>query len=88
MEYIERDEAIRTAIDTCVKIIGHGITQVEAVEIADAFEAIPAADVTETKYTYKVLDLGHRHFCPTCGTAAYMENYCSNCGAVVKGTAE
>lgn len=47
MTYIDRDTAIRTAIETCVQVAGHGITQIDAVNIANAFEDIPAADVVE-----------------------------------------
>lgn len=47
MPYIDRDTAIRTAIETCVQVAGHGITQIDAVNIANAFEDIPAADVIE-----------------------------------------
>lgn len=44
-EYIDRDTAIRTAIEMCVKVVGDCITQIDAVEIANAFEDIPAGDV-------------------------------------------
>lgn len=47
MAYIDKDSAIRTALDMCVKVVGHGITQFEAVDIADAFENIPIPDVVE-----------------------------------------
>jgi hypothetical protein len=46
-EYISRDEAIRTAIDACVKVVGHGISHVDAVDIAQEIEAIPTAEVVE-----------------------------------------
>lgn len=46
-EYIERDEAVRKAIDACIKVVGHGITQFDAVDIAEAIESIPTADVVE-----------------------------------------
>ena len=46
-EHIERDEAVRKAIDACIKVVGHGITQFDAVDIADEIDAIPAADVVE-----------------------------------------
>ena len=45
MDYIDRDTAIRTATEMCVKIVGHGITQIDAVNIADAFEDVSTADV-------------------------------------------
>ena len=44
-EYIERDEAVRKALEGCVKVVGHGITQIEAVDIADIIDSIPTADV-------------------------------------------
>ncbi len=46
-EYIDRDIAIRTAIKSCVEVVGHGITQFDAMDIVDAFENIPTADVVE-----------------------------------------
>ena len=46
-EYIERDEAIRKAISACIKIVGHGITQIDAVDIADEIDGIPATDMVE-----------------------------------------
>lgn len=46
-EYIERDEAVRKAISACIKIVGHGITQIDAVDIADEIDSIPTADVAE-----------------------------------------
>lgn len=46
-EYIERDQAVRKAIDACIKVVGHGISQVNAVDIADEIDSIPAADVVE-----------------------------------------
>jgi hypothetical protein len=44
-EYIERDEAVRKALEACIKVVGHGITQMEAVDIADIIDSIPTADV-------------------------------------------
>lgn len=43
--YIDLDEAIRIAIQACVAAVGHGITQIDAVNIATALEDAPAADV-------------------------------------------
>ena len=43
--YIDLDEAIRYAIQACVAVVGHGITQIDAVNIATALEEAPAADV-------------------------------------------
>ena len=49
-EYIERDQAVRKAIDACIKIVGHGISQIEAVDIADEMDSIPTADVVEVRH--------------------------------------
>lgn len=50
-EYIERDAAIRTAIQAVVayslQITGHGITQFDAVDVANRMEMIPTADIVE-----------------------------------------
>ena len=43
--YIDLDKAIPTAIQACVDVVGHGITQVDAVNIALKFEEIATADV-------------------------------------------
>lgn len=47
VEYIERDQAVRKAIDAHIKVVGHGISQVDAVDIADEIDSIPTADVVE-----------------------------------------
>lgn len=46
-EYIERDEAIRKTLEACVKIVGHGISQIDAVDIVEIMESIPTANVVE-----------------------------------------
>ena len=53
-EYIERDEAVRKAIYACIKIVGHGISHIDAVDIADEIDSIPTADVVEV---HKVAEL-------------------------------
>ncbi len=40
-------------------------------------------EIEEVKQTRRLLHLGHRHYCSNCGGLAYMENYCSLCGAKV-----
>lgn len=45
--YIELDKAIPIAIQVVVDVIGHGISQVDAVRIAEKFEDASAADVVE-----------------------------------------
>lgn len=49
MAYIDRDDAIRTAIEEHIKAVGHGISHVEAVEIAEAMKNIPTVDIVEVK---------------------------------------
>ena len=53
-EYIERDEAVRKAIYACIKIVGHGISHIDAVDIAEEIDSIPTADVVEV---HKVAEL-------------------------------
>lgn len=52
---IDLDDAIRIAIEECVKVVGHGISQVEAVDIAIALEDAPTADVVPKKEITNVL---------------------------------
>lgn len=61
--YIDLDEAIRTAIKACVNFVGHGITQVDAVNIALDIEQIPTAEnvaevvfCQDCKYAQRVSD--------------------------------
>ena len=94
--YIDKDLAIKTAIDMCVKVVGHGITQIDAVDIADAFENIPTADVVEVRHGEWIehFSFGCWYYdCPFCddGYATKEKdqtppNYCGNCGAKMDGT--
>jgi hypothetical protein len=43
--YIDVDEAILIAIQAVVDVVGHGISQVDAVRIAEKFEDAPTANV-------------------------------------------
>ncbi len=73
-EYIERDESIRKAIDACIKVVGHGITQFDAVDIAEMMESISTADVVEVQHGEWVIDKGTFDLCG-------VEHYkCSICG--------
>lgn len=98
MAYIDKDLAIRTAIDMCVKVVGHGITQIDAVDIVDAFENIPTVDVVEVKHGYWIDKPTGRYchigsYCSVCeeksGIGGIESNrhkpYCPNCGAKMKG---
>ena len=101
MPYIDRDTAIRTAIETCVQVAGHGITQIDAVNIANAFEDIPAADVVKVKHgTWQKSQFAGRSgfyslrdvICSECGIySTFLQHeirpdyYCPNCGAKMDG---
>ena len=91
-EYIERDNAVRVALDACVKVIGHGISLIKAVDVADAIDAIPAADVVEVRHGEWTKEGCGILVCSNCGFeydhAGVPEegvNYCPNCGAKMDG---
>ena len=46
--YIDLDKAIPVAIQACVDVIGHGISQIDAVNIACAFEEM-AVDLSKVE---------------------------------------
>lgn len=54
--YIDLDEAIKTAINSCVKVVGHGITQFDAMDIVDAMESIPTADVVPREMIKQIFE--------------------------------
>ena len=100
-EYIERDQAVRKALDACIKVVGHGISQVNAVDIADEIDSIPAADVVEvrhgewipTYHTYYNRDgacqIADEWHCSECGVYSRdNQKYCTNCGAKMDGKGE
>ena len=94
-EYIEREAAVRKALDACVKVIGHGISQIDAVDIADAIDSIPTADVVEERHGYWDDNIiGFCNVCMECGAIVERTaikshtgalNYCPNCGADMRG---
>ena len=43
--YIDVDKAIPIAIQAVVDVVGHGISQIDAVYIAEKFEKIPSAEM-------------------------------------------
>ena len=91
-EYIEKDEAIRKAVDACIKVVGHEISHIDAVDIAEIMDSIPAADVVEVRHG-EWLDNGDRDSngvikpfaisCSVCGSSVGTSwmRYCPNCGA-------
>ena len=94
-KYIEIDNAVKTAIEICVKVKGQGITQFDAVEIADAMEGIPTADVVEVKHGWWIshyddlFPVESTQECSICHEEEFIslcnENYCPNCGAKMDG---
>ncbi len=62
--YIDIDKAIHLAIQAVVEVVGHGISQIDAVNIADKFVNAPTADVVEVvrcrdcKYCRRLKDGG------------------------------
>lgn len=95
-KYIKLDDAIRTAIQAvCAFNIsreGVGITQFDAVDVADRMEMIPAADVAEVKhgewipqieYNFEIHDDDLAGYCCSICGLFYIEqhNFCPNCGA-------
>lgn len=88
-EYIERDEAVRKAIDACIKVVGHGITQFDAVDIAEMMGSIPTADVAEVRHgNWKAVysnNMGIVYECSECGHLTLgTSDYCI-CGAKMDG---
>jgi hypothetical protein len=95
--YIEIDKAIPIAIQAVVDVVGHGISQVDAVLIAERFEEAPTADVVEVRHGEWVFGkLGGRDawVCSLCGAGFTGENaewiakehdFCAKCGAKMDG---
>ena len=88
-EYIERDEAIRTAITVCSPL-----TQFDAVDIAEAMENIPTADVVEVRHGEWIavsssdMSTGKAFKCSKCQKMRYgvrLPPYCQECGAKMDG---
>lgn len=61
--YIDADEAVRTAIKSCVEVVGHGITQFDAMNIVDAMEQIPTADVVPRETIEQIFEELLKAFC-------------------------
>ena len=97
-KYIDIDNAIPIAIQAVVDVVGHGITQIDAVTIADKFEEAPTADVVEVRHGYwkweKKIEpkAQNRLYCSVCdneclskGNYYVYSNYCPECGAKMDG---
>ena len=94
-EYIERDEAVRKAIYACIKIVGHGISHIDAVDIAEEIDSIPTADVVEVRHGEWVLDTSSCVASLKCGECDYaasigldVHKFCPHCGAKMDGKGE
>ena len=95
-EYIEREAAIKSAV--CAL---NGVSQIVAVDVVDALEGVPAADVSEVQYgCWRVIE-NRLHLdvkCSVCNSSFYVykqgqyridqSNYCPNCGAKMDGKGE
>ena len=95
-EYIEREAAIKSAVGAL-----HGVSQIVAVDVVEALENEPAADVAEVRHgewkpTYHnyynrdgVCQIADEWHCSECKIYSRNEwNYCPNCGAKMDGKGE
>lgn len=52
--YIDLDKAVPIAIQAVVDVVGHGISQVDAVRIAERFEEVPTVEILPMCVTRKM----------------------------------
>jgi rubrerythrin len=95
--YIDLDKAIPIAIQAVVDVVGHGISQVDAVRIAERFEDAPTADAVEVRHGHWIEhtakpdwledDVEVFYNCSECGSSHWsiIPPYCPNCGAKMDG---
>lgn len=50
---------------------------------ASMLSMMQPADVQPVIYTHRTINVGLRSYCNNCGKLAYMENFCTQCGAKV-----
>lgn len=85
-EYIEREAAIKAAVNGL-----RGVPSVAALEMIEALEDVPAADVTEVRHGYwESGKSGVMCFCTRCAFPAFPSEseswkYCPACGAKMDG---
>lgn len=100
--YIDVDIAVKEAIKACNKLFrekGEILTSLDAVEIAEALDEIPTADVEEVKYGKWRTELDefdwNKNTCTHCGYVKRTDihvslgwKFCPNCGAKMDGGRE
>lgn len=89
-EYIEREKAIKAMVSTVPKALGHGVPAIAMVEIVDAIEELPTADVAEVKRAYWIKapcsEKDGDSNCSACNHFDWSDcKYCSECGAKMDG---
>ncbi len=94
MPYIDRDTAIKKAIVACIKVVGHGITHIDALKVAECLGEIPVADIAEVRHGHWRQNMYCKRifYCSVCGR--HIEDatqnpkeffpYC-HCGAKMDG---
>lgn len=90
--YIDADIAVKEAIKACNKLFrenGTFLTSIDAVDIAEALDEIPAADVVKVKHgEWKAYGLMNPQ-CSICHKYNIEKSrFCPNCGARMDGGAE
>lgn len=90
MAYIDLDIAVKTAIDVCNELFqknGQHLTSIEAVDIADALDNLPKADVAEVKHGEWIPYSTTMMECTVCKrhTPKHRYEFCPHCGARMDG---
>ena len=83
-EYIEREAAIRAVLNDSTEQVGYSRE-----DAADCIRYMDAADVVLVQHGrwlhHTIID-GHTYAeCCKCHKARIIDNYCSNCGALMDG---
>lgn len=95
--YIDLDKAIPIVIDAVVDVVGHGISQVDAVRIVEKLEEISIENVVKVRHGHWIKhiekpswledDVEVYYNCSECGTSHWsiVPPYCPECGAKMNG---